>query len=137
MDMNTQIKPAKATEFSGTDAPRAFREMAEKGTAQANESYEKINAATAESADLVKSSYSAAARGMQEYNNKVIEFAQANTNGAFDFVQKLSGVKSPPAFIELWTEHLRKQVEMMVEQTQQLAAIAQKMMHAPQPGRPS
>jgi len=30
---------------------------------------------------------------MQEYNNRIIEFAHANTNAAFDFVQKLSGVK--------------------------------------------
>jgi phasin len=137
MDLNTQIKATKATEFSGTDAPRAFREMAEKGTTQANETYEKINAATTEAADLIKNSYSTAARGMQEYNKKVIEFAHANTNGAFDFVQKVSGVKSPPAFIELWTEHVRKQVETLVEQTKQLAAIAQKMMRATQPGRPS
>jgi phasin len=137
MDLNTQIKATKAAGFSGTEAPQAFREMAEKGTTQAKETYEKINAATTEAADLIKNSYSTAARGMQEYNNKVIEFAHANTNGAFDFVQKMSGVKSPPAFIELWTEHLRKQVETLAEQTKQLAAIAQKVMRATQPGRPS
>jgi hypothetical protein len=66
-------------------------------------------------------------------NNKVIEFAHANTNGAFDFVQKMSGVKSPPAFVELWTEHVRKQVETLVEQTKQLAALAQKVMRVTQP----
>jgi len=44
----------------------------------------------------------------------------------FDFVQKLSGVKSPTAFVELWTEHARKQVETLTEQTKQLAALAQK-----------
>jgi hypothetical protein len=49
----------------------------------------------------------------------------------------MSGVKSPPVFIEIWTEHVRKQVETLVEQTKQLAAIAQKMMGATQPGRPS
>jgi phasin len=133
MDLNTQIKATKATEFSRTDAPQAFREMAEKGDMQANETYEKINAATTEAADLIKNSYSTAARGMQDYNNKVIEFAHANTNGAFDFVQKMSGVKSPPAFVELWTEHVRKQVETLAEQTKQLAAIAQKVMRATQP----
>jgi hypothetical protein len=66
-------------------------------------------------------------------NNKVIEFAHANTNGAFDFVQKMSGVKSPQAFVELWTEHVRKQVETLVEQTKQLAALAQKVMRVTQP----
>jgi len=60
MDLNTKIKATKATEFSGTDAPEAFREMAEKGTTQANETYEKMNAATTEAADLIKNSYSTA-----------------------------------------------------------------------------
>jgi hypothetical protein len=64
---------------------------------------------------------------MQDYNNKIIEFSHANPNAAFDFVQKLSGVKSPTAFVELWTEHARKQVETLTEQTKQLAALAQKV----------
>jgi phasin len=133
MDLNTKIKATKATEFSGTDAPEGFREIAKKGTTQANETYEKMNAATTEAADLIKNSYSTAVRGMQDYNNKIIEFAHANTNGAFDFVQKMSGVKSPPAFVELWAEHVRKQVETLAEQTKQLAALAQKVMRTTQP----
>jgi hypothetical protein len=83
--------------------------MAEKGTTQAKETYDKIDLATTEAADLIKTS-SKAVKGMQDYNNKIIEFAHANTNAAFDFVQKLSGVKSPTAFVELWTEHARKQL---------------------------
>jgi phasin len=108
------------------DAPEAFREMAEKGTTQAKQTYDKIDAATTETADLIKNSYSKAVKCMQDYNNKIIEFAHANTNAALDFVQKLSGVKSPTAFVELWTEHARKQLETLTEQTKQLAALAQK-----------
>jgi hypothetical protein len=65
---------------------------------------------------------------MQDYN-KIIEFAHANTNAALDFVQKLSGVKSPTEFVEIWTEHARKQVETVTEQSKQLAALGQKVMH--------
>ena len=64
---------------------------------------------------------------MQDYNNKVIEFARANSNAAFDFVQKMSGVNSSSVFVELWAEHVRKQVETLTEQTKQLAALAQKV----------
>jgi phasin len=77
--------------------------------------------------DLIKNSYSTAIKGVQDYNNKFIEFAHANTNAAFDFVQKLSSVKSPAEFVELSTEHARKQFETLTEQTKQLAAIAQKV----------
>jgi hypothetical protein len=37
-------------------------------------------------------------------------------------------VKSPSVFVELWAEHVRKQVETLAEQTTQLAALAQKAM---------
>jgi phasin len=110
-----------------TAAPQAFREMAEKGTTQAKETYEKMNAATAEATDLIKNSYSMAVKGAQDYNTKVIEFAQTNTEAALGFVQKLSGVNSPSDFIELSTDHSRKQFETLTEQTKELAALAQKV----------
>jgi hypothetical protein len=54
---------------------------------------------------------------LEDYNNKFIEFARANTNAAFDFVEKMSSVKSPSVFVELWAEYVRKQVKTLVEQT--------------------
>jgi len=89
-------------------------------TKPANETYEKISAATTEAADVIKNTHSTAVKGAQDYNNKLIEFTQANTNAAYDFVQKLSGVKSPSVFVELSTEHARKQFETLTEQTKQL-----------------
>jgi phasin len=127
MDMNTETTATKPAGFPKTDAPQVFREMAEKSTTQAKETYEKMNAATTEAADLIKNSYSTAVKGVQDYNNKFIEFAHANTNAAFDFVQKMSDVKSPSVFVELWAEHVRKQVETLTEQSKQLAALAQKV----------
>src|ERR1700731_3202782 len=98
MDTNTETTATKPAGFPKKDAPQAFREIAEKGTTKAKKNYEKMNAATTEAADLIKNSYSTAVKGLQDYNNKIIEFTHANTNAAFDFVQKLSGVKSPSAF---------------------------------------
>ena len=126
-NMTATTTPTKPTSFSKTDAPKAFNDMAEKGVTQAKEAYGKMSAATTDAADLLKSSFSTAVKGAQDYNNKVFEFAHANTNAAFDFVQKMSGVKSPAAFIELWTEHARKQVETLTEQTKELAALAKKV----------
>jgi phasin len=123
----TKTKTAKLASFSKLDATQAFRAMAEKGTAQAKESFERVSAATAESADPVKNSVSPAVKGAQNYNNKVIEFAQTNTVVALDFVQKLSGVKSPLDFIELSTNHSREQFEILTKQTKELAALVQKV----------
>jgi phasin len=97
------------------------------GSAQAKEAFEKMSAATAEATALIKNSYSTAVKGAQDYNTKVIEFANANTETAFTFAQKLFGVKSPADFIELSTEHSHKQFETLTEQTKELAALAQKV----------
>jgi phasin len=126
MDKNTETTDTKPAASSRKDAPQAFREIAENGTTQANETYENMTAASTEAADLIKNSYWTAVKGVEDYNSKFIEFARANANAAFDFIQKISGVKSPTAFIELWTEHARKQVETLTEQTKELAALANK-----------
>jgi phasin len=110
-----------------TDAPQAFRAMAETGTAQAKEAYEKMNATTAEATDLIRKSCSTAVEGAQLYNSKLLEFAQTNLKVAFDFAQKLMGVKSPSEFMELSTEHARKQLEILTEQAKELAALGQKV----------
>jgi phasin len=104
--------------------------MADSGAAQVKETYEKMSAASAEGADLVRNSYATAIKGVQDYNNKFIEFAHANTNAAFDFMQKMFGVTSPTQFMELSTEHARKQMETLTEQSRQLAALAQQVTTA-------
>jgi phasin len=128
MDKNTETTATKPASLP--NGPEAFRDMAEKGATQAKETYENMTAASTEAADLIKNSYWTAVKDVEDYNSKFIEFARANTNAAFDFVQKMSGVKSPAAFIELWTVHARKQAETLTDQSKQLAALAQNVMHA-------
>jgi len=125
MDTN-KTTATKSAGFPKTAAPRAFSEMAEKGAMQSKETYEKMSAASTEAADLIKTSSSTALKGMQDYNNKFLEFAHANTNAAFDFIQKLHDVKSPSEFMERSTEYARKQIETLTEQTKQLVEHAQK-----------
>jgi phasin len=127
MATTTNTAAQKPASSPMTAAPQAFRATAEKGTAQAKEAFEKVSVAAAEATDVIKNSYSMAVKGAQDYNTKFIEFAQTNTEAALDFVQKLSGVKSPSDFIELSTDHSRKQFETLTEQTKELAALAQKV----------
>ena len=127
MDSTTKTTTAKPVGFPKSDATQAFRATAETGSAQAKEAFEKMSAATVEATAQIKDSYSTAVKGAQDYNAKLFEFAQNNTKAAIEFVQKLSGVKSPSDFIELSTDHSRKQFETMTEQTKELAALAQKV----------
>jgi len=127
MDTSTKTTTAKPSSFPKTDATQAFRATAEGGSAQAKEAFEKVSAATAEAGTLMKDCYSTAVKGAQVYNRKFAEFASANTEAAFEFVQELSNVKSPSEFFELSTSHSRKQLETLTEQTKELAALAQKI----------
>jgi phasin len=127
LESTTKTTTAKPASSFKTDATQASRATAENGSAQAKEAFEKMSAATAEATALIKNSYSTAVKGAQDYNTKVIEFANANTEAAFAFAQKLFGVKSPTDFIALSTEHSRKQFETLTEQTKELAALAQKV----------
>jgi phasin len=126
MDMNRKTTTTKTAGFPNTDAPEAFREIAENGTKQAKETYEKMSAATTDAVDLIKNSYSTAFDGIQDYNNKFIEFTHDNINAAFDFGHKVCAVNSPSAFAELLTEYARRQFETLTEQTKQLTVFAQK-----------
>jgi phasin len=112
---------------SKTDAPEQFREMIEKGATQSKEAFEKMSAATSQAADVMKNCCSTAVKGAQDYNNKLIEFTQANTKAAFDFAQRMSGVKSPSEFVELSTELSQQQFATLTEQTKQLAALVQQV----------
>ena len=62
MDMKSKTATTKTAGFPNTDAPQAFREIAENGTKQAKETYEKMSAATTDTVDLIKNSYSMAFR---------------------------------------------------------------------------
>jgi phasin len=109
------------------EVPEAFREMAEKGVAQAKDTYEKVKAAAENSTELLKDTYTTASKGATDYNLKVIEIARANTNTAFDYARELLGVKSLTEFVELSTAHARKQFEAMTAHTKELTELAQKV----------
>src|ERR1019366_10782504 len=67
MDKNSETTDTKPAGIPKKDAPQAFREIAEKGPTQANETYEKMNAATSEAVAVIEISYSSAVKGMQDY----------------------------------------------------------------------
>ena len=127
LDSTSKTTTMKSANSPRMDATQAFRATAESGSAQAKEAFEKMSAATNEATALIKDSFSTAVKSAQDYNTKLIEFAQTNIEAAFAFAQKLSDVKSPSDFIELSTDHSRKQFETLTEQTKELAALAQKI----------
>src|SRR5271155_4817891 len=109
------------------EMPAAFREFAERGVAQAKDTYEKMKAAAEEATDVLETTYSTASKGASEYGQKVIDTARVNTNAAFDFAGEVMAAKTLSEVVELTSAHARKQFEVLTQQSKDLGALAQKV----------
>jgi phasin len=109
------------------EMPAAFREFAERGVAQAKDTYEKMKAAAEEATDVLETTYSTATKGASDYGLKVIEVARVNTNAAFDFAGEVMAAKTLSEVVELTSAHARKQFETLTLQSKELGALAQKV----------
>src|ERR1700685_4676886 len=114
-------------EIPKVEMPAAFREFAERGVAQAKDTYEKMKAAAEEATDVLETTYSTATKGASDYGLKVIEVTRANTNAAFDFAGEIMAAKTFSEVVELTNTHARKQFEALTLQSKELGTLAQKV----------
>ena len=115
-------------EIPNVEMPAAFREFAERGVAQAKDTYEKMKAAAEEATDVLETTYSTASKGASDYGLKMIEAARVNTNAAFDFAGELITAKTLSEVVELTSAHARKQFEALTQQSKEFGALAQKVV---------
>jgi phasin len=113
-------------EMPKIEVPAEFREITDKGVAQAKDACSKARVASDEAADMLKTAYATVAKGATDYNLKFLDIVRTNTRAAFDYVDQLLGVKSPSELVELSTAHMRKQFDTVSAQTKELSALAQK-----------
>ena len=109
------------------EVPTAFREVAEKGIAQAKENYEKVKSAAEQATDVLENTYSTASKGCASYGLKLVETTRANSDAAFDLMTELMGAKSYSQVVELSSAYLRKQFDAFVAQAKELTEHAQKV----------
>ena len=109
------------------EVPEQMRAFAEKGAAQARESYAKFKDAAETHTGTVEAVFTSASKGASEYTAKLVEFMKANSSAQLDFAQQLFGAKSPTEALELWTGHARKQVETFQSQAKELVELTQRV----------
>jgi phasin len=114
-------------ELPGFEVPAPYRELTEKGIAQAKQNFERSKETAEEMGKLVESTYAVATKGASEYGLKMIETMRANVNAYFDFTSELLAVKSPSEVVELSSVHARKTFETLSAQGKELATLAQKV----------
>jgi phasin len=114
-------------EMPNVEMPAAFRELAEKGIAQAKDNYEKIKSAAEQATDVLEDTYATASKGASGYGVKLIETARTNSNAAFDLYGELLSAKSYSEVVEKTTAYMREQFDTMTAQAKELAEHAQKV----------
>jgi phasin len=114
-------------EMPKMEVPAAFREIAEKGIAQAKENYEKVKSAAEKATDSLETAYTTASTGCSGYGLKLIETARSNSNAAFDLYGQLLGAKSYSEVVEKTTAYMRTQFETLTAQVKDLSEHAQKV----------
>jgi phasin len=109
------------------EVPAAFREIAEKGIAQAKENYEKVKSAAEKATDTLETAYTTASTGCSGYGLKLIETARTNSNAAFDLYGQLLTAKTYAEVVEKTTAYMRAQFDVMTEQAKTLGEHAKKV----------
>lgn len=114
-------------EMPKMEVPPAFREMAEKGIAQAKDNYEKLKSTAEQTTDMLEETYTTASAGCTGYGLKLIETARANSNSAFDLFGDLMTAKSYSEVVEKTTAYMRAQFDTISAQAKELSEQAQKV----------
>jgi phasin len=114
-------------EMPKMEMPAAFRELAEKGIAQAKDNYEKVKNAAEQATDVLEVTYSTASQGCTGYGAKLIETARTNSNAAFDLFGELLAAKSFAEAVEKTTGYMRTQFDTLTAQAKELSEHAQKV----------
>ena len=126
----TSAEAATAAAFDSItklEVPAAVRDFAEKGVAQAKDTYAKLKVVADETSDLIEGTYSTSSKGVSTLGLKALETVRANTNSGFDHAFALFGVKTLSDAIELNTAFVRKQAETATLQAKEFGELAQKI----------
>ncbi len=70
-------------------------------------------------ASILEQTYSTAAKGVADYNFKLVEMARTNSNAVFQFACGLGGMKSLAEMVALSTEQARKQFDLVTAQNKE------------------
>lgn len=107
--------------------PESVRAFAEQTVTQARDAYERSKDAMEESIDAMERSFDAAGQGATAFNRKLIDIAQRNLNSGFDLAKNLASAKNIGEIVELQSEFVRNQFEVLANQASEIRALTTKI----------
>lgn len=109
------------------EVPEAFRDMAEKGVAQARENYAKVKVAAEEATDVLEESFETARTNALDLSTATIDAAKANIDAGFAFMKDFMSVKSVSEAVELQTAFARERFDASSAQAKDMQTKVTKM----------
>jgi hypothetical protein len=106
------------------------RRTTERIAEQSKEAAERATDASVDAAETTGDCYAKALKSFQDYQIRLMELTQTHFIRSFELVQKLVSVKSPTEFIEVSSDHLRRQGEIISEQAKQFLELTQSVSAA-------
>jgi hypothetical protein len=103
------------------------RKSFEAGARTAREALDRGTAAAEQATKGAEQSFESTADGFRVFNAKLLDIAQTNTMACMNFVSDLARVKGPTEAFELWSRHAENQIQRVNEQSQELAALTQRI----------
>lgn len=108
------------------ELPADMRKFAEQSVEQARQAFDRFLEAANETMSDFEGRAEAVRTGALDVGSRAMRFAERNMTASFEFAQKLVMAKNVEDVVRLQTEYVKAQIQMLNEQTKELAELAAK-----------
>src|SRR5580704_11747367 len=108
-------------------ATEQVKKATDQGTGFARETLRKGEAKAEQSLQAAQEGFQVAGDSARQMNLKLIEITRNNAEAFFSFAEEMATAKDPSTLVEIWTKHTRQQMEMLSQNSQELAALGQRL----------
>ena len=106
--------------------PAEMRAFAEQSVQQARKAFDDLMTATQRAVSTFEGHATSAQASAREIQRKVVTFSERNVAASLEFAQKLLQAKDPEDVLKLHADYVKKQMQTLSEQAQEIAQHATK-----------
>lgn len=121
-----KTETAEFPTFDASNATDQFRAFAEKGMEQSRDAYAKLKAGAEDAQKAAEVTLENAKVAGADLSLKTLAALRANADADFSYFEALIGARTFSEVVELQTAHMRRRMELAVEQAKEMQALASK-----------
>ena len=122
-----EAAPTESGAVPAAELQGAVVSAIENSVAEGRAAYFRGKAAADDAANVFEATFASASKGVIDFNNKALDALRLNIDSSLDFAKKAINAQSAGELVSLHGDHMRKQVETIVEQAKQFGELAKKV----------